>query len=159
MNIKIIDNFLDEEYFNFLNNEFLSNKFPWYFQKEKVFKNDGNFQYTHIFFNDNKINSNYFNLIEPFIPLLNVKSLVKAKLNLTTKDNKIEQFQFHTDVDFHCNTAVFYLNTNNGETIFDNGKKIESVANRIVIFPSNLKHTGTTHTNTLYRMVLNLNYF
>ena len=159
MNIKIIDNFLDEEYFNFLNNEFLNNKFPWYFQKEKVFKNDGNFQYTHLFFNDNKVNSNHFNLIEPFIPLLNVKSLVKAKLNLTTKDNEIEQFQFHTDVDFDCNTAVFYLNTNNGETIFDNGKKIESVANRIVIFPSNLKHTGTTHTNTPYRMVLNLNYF
>ncbi len=159
MNIKIIDNFLDKEYFNFLNNQFLNNEFPWYFQSHKVSKNDADFQHTHVFFKNNKINSDYFNLIEPFLPLLDIKSLVKVKLNLTTKENAIRKFDLHTDVDFNCNTAVFYLNTNNGKTIFKIGKEIESVENRIIIFPSNLEHTGTTHTDTNYRMVLNLNYF
>ena len=159
MNINVIENFLKKDDLNNLKNQFLSNTFPWYFQDFKVEKNDGDFQYTHLFFNDNKVNSNHFNLIEPFIPLLNVKSLVRIKLNLTTRENKIKKFKFHTDFDFNCKTAIFYLNTNNGKTIFKNKKEIESVENRIVMFPSNLEHTGTTHTDTQYRMVLNLNYF
>ena len=159
MNIKIIDNFLDKEYFNLLNNQFLNNEFPWYFQKGKVFDFDGNFQCTHLFFENNKINSNYFELLEPLLLKLNIKSLVRLKLNSTFKENTIKNFDLHTDVPFICNTAIFYLNTNNGKTIFKNQKEIESVENRIIIFPSNLEHTGTTHTDTTYRMVLNLNYF
>jgi len=159
MNIKIIDNFLNKDDLNNLKNQFLSNNFPWYFQKGIAFENDEDFQYTHIFFNHNKINSDYFNLLEPFLSLLNIKSIVRIKLNLTTKENKIKKFKFHTDFDFNCKTAIFYLNTNNGKTVFKNKKEIESVENRIVIFPSNFEHTGTTHTDTQYRVVLNLNYF
>jgi hypothetical protein len=158
-NIKIIDNFLDKENFNFLNNQFLNNEFPWYFQNGIVSKNDGSFQYTHLFFDNNKINSNFFNLIEPFLSLLKVKSLVKAKLNLTTREKVFKKFNLHTDVPFDCNTAVFYLNTNNGKTIFENAEEVKSVENRIIVFSSQLKHTGTTHTDTPYRIVLNLNYF
>ena len=159
MNIKIINNFLDNEYFNSLNNNFLNNKFPWYFQKGKVFENDGNYQHTHVFFDNNKINSEHFVLIEPFLLMLNIKSLVKVKLNLTLKDHVFKKFNYHTDVSFDCNTAVFYLNTNNGKTIFENKEEVESIENRLIVFSSNLKHTGTTHTDTPFRMVLNLNYF
>ena len=52
MNVKIIDNFLNKDDLNNLKNQFLSNNFPWYFQKGIVFQNDGDFQYTHIFFNN-----------------------------------------------------------------------------------------------------------
>jgi len=159
MSIKIIDNFLDIEYFIKLKNTFLDINFPWYFQKGKVFDFDGNFQCTHIFFQNNKINSNHFDLIEPILLKLNVKSLVKAKLNSTFKENIIKSFHLHTDVTFDCITAILYLNSNNGKTVFKNGEEIESIENRIVVFPSNLEHTGTTHTDTHYRMVLNLNYF
>ena len=159
MNINVIENFLKKDDLNNLKNQFLSNTFPWYFQDFKVIKNDGDFQYTHIFFDYNRINSNYFDLLEPFLSLLNIKSLVRIKLNLTTRENQIKKFKFHTDINFDCKTAIFYLNTNNGKTVFKNKKEIESVENRMVIFPSNLEHTGTTHTDTKYRLVLNLNYF
>ena len=159
MNIKIIDNFLNEDDLNNLKNQFLNYNFPWYFQEGVVFEKDGDFQYTHTFFNNNKINSDYFDLLKPFLSLLNIKSIVRIKLNLTTKENTIRKFDLHTDVPFICNTAIFYLNNNNGKTVFNNKKEIESVENRIVIFPSNLEHMGTTHTDTNYRMVLNLNYF
>ena len=159
MNIKVIENFLKKDDLNNLKNQFFSNTFPWYFQDFKVEKNDGDFQYTHLFFDNNRINSEYFDLIKSFLSLLNIKSIVRIKLNLTTRENKIKKFKFHTDFDFNCKTAIFYFNTNNGKTIFKNKKEIESVENRIIIFPSNLEHTGTTHTDTNYRMVLNLNYF
>ena len=58
MNIKILDNFLDEEYFNSLKNTFTGQNFPWYFQKGMVTEIDGNFQCTHGFFKNNIVNSN-----------------------------------------------------------------------------------------------------
>jgi hypothetical protein len=158
MNVKIIDDFLNKNDFNNLKNKFLSNDFPWYYQNFKVIKNDGDFQFTHVFFENFKINSDYFSLLNTFSTLLNIKILIRAKMNLTIKTNKIKIFKFHTDVNGDCNTAIFYLNSNNGKTVFKNGKEVESFENRIVIFPSNLEHTGTTHTNTPFRMVLNLNY-
>jgi hypothetical protein len=50
------------------------------------------------------------------------------------------------------------MNTCNGYTLFEDGTKVESVANRIVTFPNSMKHTGTTTTDSEYRMVINFNY-
>ena len=38
-------------------------------------------------------------------------------------------------------------------------KKELSTENKMIIFPSNLKHAGTTHTDSLQRIVLNFNYY
>jgi len=157
--MKITDNFLDDDYFNKINNHILSNNFPWYFLNFKVFENDGNFQYIHLLYEDNKINSNDFYIFEPFLKMLNINSLVKMKLNMTPRDNILKSYDFHNDVNFDCNTSIFYFNTNNGKTIFDNGKEIKSIENRLVNFSSKIKHTGTTTTDKPYRLVLNINYF
>jgi len=37
--------------------------------------------------------------------------------------------------------------------------KLDSLKNRIVIFDSNLEHTGTSCTNQFGRLVINFNYF
>ena len=55
-------------------------------------------------------------------------------------------------------TAIFYVNTNNGWTEFKKGGKVKSVANRIVIFDSNLEHQGVTCTDKKRRVVINFNY-
>jgi hypothetical protein len=162
MNIKIINNFLENEDFLNLKNKFLSNTFPYFYNDFKVNENDGSFQFTHLFYTNGKINSPYFNLIEPILIKLKVKSIVRVKLNMTFKEKKIKKNQFHTDVkdpQLDCKTAILYFNTNNGKTVFKNKKEIKSVANKLVLFPTKLEHTGTTHTNTKYRLVLNLNYF
>ena len=56
-------------------------------------------------------------------------------------------------------TSIFYMNTNNGYTKFEDGTKIESVANRLVSFPSNMKHKGTSCTDEKTRVVINFNHF
>ena len=56
-------------------------------------------------------------------------------------------------------TSIFYINTNNGYTIFEDGTKVESVANRLLTFPTNMKHTGTSCTDEKTRIVINFNYF
>ena len=55
-------------------------------------------------------------------------------------------------------TAIFYLNTNNGYTLFEDSKKVDCVENRIAIFDSNKRHTGVTTTDTQSKVVLNINW-
>ena len=62
----------------------------------------------------------------------------------------------------NINTSIFYLNTNNGITIFEDTKEeVESVSNRMITFPGYLKHTGTTPTDkdVPHRILINFNYF
>ena len=57
-------------------------------------------------------------------------------------------------------TAILYLNTNNGYTKFQqNGlQDVHSVANRLVTFYGGLKHAGASCTDENTRIVLNINY-
>ena len=55
-------------------------------------------------------------------------------------------------------TAIFYLNTCNGKTVV-NGTEVESIANRVVIFPANTPHYVISQTDTDRRIVLNINYY
>ena len=161
MNYEIIDNFLNENYFNLLNKKFLSNEFSWYYQKDKVTIKDNQFQFTHVFYKNNGENSPHLNILNELFKKIKLKILIRAKLNFTTKKKKIKRFDFHVDTNVKCNTAILYLNTNNGKTVFENKKllPVNSIRNRIVIFPSYIKHAGTTHTDSDFRIVLNINYF
>ena len=55
-------------------------------------------------------------------------------------------------------TSILYLNTNNGWTAIKGYGKVERVANRMVIFDSNLQHSGVTCTDKNRRVVINFNY-
>jgi|TARA_R100000479_G_C6269318_1_gene158906 hypothetical protein len=158
--VKIYKNFLKKEVFCFLKEQMISYNFPWYFNKKN--KEDlsiYNRQFCHIFFNNYKVNSDYFHLLQPILDILNPKSLIriKANMNLPT-ENMYENLPPHVDFDFSCKTAIFYLNSNNGYTCIE-GTKINSEENKMVIFNSQTKHYGTNCTDKPYRVVINLNYF
>ena len=55
-------------------------------------------------------------------------------------------------------SAIFYINTNNGYTKYEDGNKVASVENRLVIAPNNLMHTNVSQTDIKNRVVINLNY-
>ena len=156
--MKIIDNFLNNLEFQKIKQSILNPYFDWYYQSSKVSDNDGGQQFTHVFLNEDGKISKYFNVLKPIFTKLKAKDIIRAKINLTHKKETIKQFEYHIDTPKKCKTAIFYLNTNNGKTLFKNNKQIDSIQNRMVIFPSNLDHTGTTHTDKDFRIVLNINY-
>jgi hypothetical protein len=96
--------------------------------------------------------------LKPIINLLNPLALIRVKANLLTKTNEIIKHGFHVDQDFKCTTAIFYVNTNNGYTEFESGEKVYSEENKLVIFDTFLKHSGTTCTDTNERIVINFNF-
>jgi hypothetical protein len=159
--MKEINNFLNKEKFKILTNQIFNIYFPWYLQKGVNYKNDGYFQFTHIFVDNEKINSDFISILNPVIEKINPKKLTWVKLNLINKTEKIIEHGFHTDVDknINCTTAILYINNNDGYTKFKDGNIIKSEENKFVSFDSNKEHTGSSCTNTEYRVVLNLNYF
>jgi hypothetical protein len=157
--MKVIKNFLEKEEFKNIYNLLTDLNFPWYFQDGVNRKNDGHKQMCHIFVRESEINSHFIEVLNPLIKKLNIKNLIRLKSNLLFKTNKIIEHGFHVDLkDKICKTAVYYINTNNGYTKFENKKIIKSEENKIVIFKSDLKHTGSTCTDNDIRLVININY-
>ena len=168
--VKVIDNFLAKEDFIKLQYNLISNAgFPYYFQNAKDYplgdkRNDkmlDQFQFTHLFYDDSKENSDWFWVLKNILKKLKVSSLTKAKANCNPYNVKLIQGGFHLDNNFKNNkTAVFYLNTCDGYTIFKKDKKIiYSIENRVILFNSNEFHAGTNTTNQKARWVLNINYY
>ena len=67
--IKIIDNFLNPIEFNNLKTLLLSYNFPWYLNKIDTGVKEH--QLTHLFFIENKINSDFYKDIENIINKIN----------------------------------------------------------------------------------------
>jgi hypothetical protein len=158
---KIIDNFLSNEDFIYIKNYLTSADMAWYYN-EKINSHhqekDLTCYFTHSFFNNS--NQSYcFKYLIPILNKLNIKALIRVKGNLYPKTNKLEIHKPHIDYPFIHNACIFYINTNDGKTILENGAEIESIENRMLFFDAHKEHKSTNTTNQKARININFNYF
>lgn len=165
----IIDNLLPEEESDRIKKTYFGEHMPWYFKNyvvdETMVKEDSKdyqYQFTHhLLREDGNIVTEQYNwqLLFPVFNAIQPITFVRVKANLVPKADKIVTHGFHQDcmVPFSI-TGIYYVNTNNGFTEFADGDKIESVHNRIVLFPSYLSHSGTTCTDANSRVAININF-
>lgn len=163
-NIIINDNFLSLEDHSNIVKLFSRPNFPWYYNSYVVNSGEDNFHFCHMIFQSQDMTvSNIFDYecIRSLMRKINAKALIKMKANLTTRTENIIETPFHIDFpeDYGSTTGIYYLNSNNGYTFFEDGTKVNSVANRFVYFPVKLKHAGTNCTDEKTRCVININYF
>jgi hypothetical protein len=156
--VKIIENCLPKEDFLNIKNTICSDYFSWFLNNGVVSPNDNKIQFTHVFYNNYNQNSNLLDSLKPIINILNPLALIRIKANLQIKTNEIIKHTMHTDQDFKSTTAIFYVNTNNGYTEFEDGQKINSEENKLIIFDTFFKHCGTTCTDKNERIVINFNF-
>jgi len=161
MNYQIIENFLPQEEFLNIQQQFNLeiNEFPWYFRKNMVEKD--NFYFRHVIYNEYVPLSPAFQTIaKPILKKLNCISPITIRANLMIKQEKPFQSEFHVDNELECKTAIFYINTNNGYTLIDKKKriKIPCEENKILIFNSNIEHAAVSQTDEIRRIVININY-
>ena len=157
--IEIIDNFLPEEEFKSIQSFMMGGEFRWFYCEGRTYSDDDEFHMVHMFFQPEVGgNSEHLPIWNTFMNKVGAKKCERIKANLTFKTPTIETSPFHTDF-ADMKTSVFYINTNNGYTEFENGVRVNSVANRVCIFNSNLNHRGVTHTEgDQQRIVVNFNY-
>ena len=161
----VIDNFLEIKSFQNLQNIMFGGNFCWSYNEGIDYSDEegDKFQFTHIFYNpSNGVNSQYYGILSDILNKIKPKEIFRIKANLLTKTSEIEVNSFHNDIDdlgiLPWTTSIFYMNTNNGYTEFQNGTIVESKENRMVVFPVEMKHRGTSCTDKKIRVVINFNY-
>ena len=174
--IQVIDNFLSPNSHKKISDFLLIGGLcEWKYNDRKVSDVQNNtlndYQFTHNFFTFHSLTgarhvvSKQIDVLIPLVNKIKFISLHRIKANLEPIKPSRFVSKFHYDVqkdgkpcDF-MTTGIYYINTNDGYTEFETGEKVESVANRYVKFPSNIKHRGVSQLDTKVRCVLNLNYF
>ena len=186
--INLHDDFLTNIEFGQLREQFFFGGIPWFYNENKVSgkesENINNYQFTHVFYEMNSehrvwTRSDKFVILAPFLSRMEIVGIFRIKANLeplkvgldtwhgedgTVNEvvNGVDRYysQFHNDYDCdNMTTGIFYMNTCDGYTEFEDGSKVECRANRFITFPSSLKHRGVSQLDSRFKCVINFNYF
>jgi hypothetical protein len=172
--IVVEDNYLEEMYFHGLRAALLdSSRNAWALNEYTVDPLYGDEpsdipMMGQLIYVDHMIYSNLWESFGPLFAKLNSVAVIRCKANLTFPSKKIEDLGWHIDnhnikAESEMMTAILYLNdvpeaVTKLET--DQGIiEVETVANRLVKFPANTRHSGTSFTEGKYRALININYF
>jgi|TARA_B100000214_G_scaffold14684_1_gene10178 hypothetical protein len=169
--IDIIDDYLPEhehrqiyDYFTgSMDDGTLNNSCAWVyipFTSTDWTANGERFHFAQLIYAQHQIISPAFNLMTPIIKRENMTAIARIKANCVMKTSELDVYddEFHTDFTGTLTTGIYYINSNDGYTLFEDGTKCESVANRFCRFPCETKHTATTCTSTNRRLLINFNY-
>jgi hypothetical protein len=167
MKHKVIDNFLDEKYFDslvtlFTDKEKIGNRgMPWYFSSsitDLAGAEDNFFYMYHVFYGHHRPMSALYENLIPLLEKLRAEVLVRIKANLYPNTERLHEHPMHRDFEFSHSGAILSLNTCDGYTKLADGTKIDSVANRVLLFDASEKHCSTTTTTVPARINININY-
>ena len=168
--MEIIDDFLGYKEFQRLQSEIMNPVFDWNFvpMTDSIGEHPDKFsgQFVHLAYSNCVPRTTFFNSLMPVLNRLDATTLNRIKVNLQPRTKKPAEGLFHTDLSGDMNmdtmktwtTSVYYINTNNGYTEFNDGTKIESVENRMIKFSSDTFHRGVTCTDEQTRVLINFNY-
>ena len=164
--MKVIDNFLPDDEHKLIHDVVIGNSqdFPIHIitgvSQDPDIKDQGLDWYgIHMVYNQGRV-SGFYNIVDQFFrKRLSVESWVRIKVNFYGNTPQIHEHGVHTDYPFDNTAAVYSINTCDGFTRFADGTRVDSVANRIVIFDGKeVEHNSTTCTNTVGRWNLNFNF-
>lgn len=183
---KVIDDFLPEDKFNYLQSYLISNNFPWFFQSNITDPTEYNinldeYGFSHVFYDNMQINSYLFYLCEDLLYEMSKHVgnivLLKARADLTLYNPANKIHKPHTDLYEDHFVGIYYITrssaptliyneTINFESISENKKKknltiykkIYPEQNKMVIFNGNHLHTGYSPSNEQFRTLLNINF-
>ena len=169
MKIEIVDNFLSDYYadsyvkiFNGIRGGKTS--FPWFFNNDlNGVERMGNFYFNYQVILNYKVQSDqWLPIFEPLISTIGISfdNVWRLKVNLYPKTQR--RVHHSTHIDYQPNsglrTCLYYVNTNNGFTVFDGKRKIRSKKNRAIMFDGSTKHHSTTPTDSNWRCSINMDY-
>ena len=170
--IEIIDNFLDKDDYDDLKKFLMSSRSQWRFvdfiahKDERNQGRDGYFVHSftdrdpNTFLERFQISPDYqkvSKLLDCIKNKLNFREILRVRSSLYPRREKQNPDPYHVDYDFNHKVCIFYVNTNNGFTMFESGEKVDSIANRLLIFDGLEKHCSVVQTDTTARYIININ--
>jgi len=166
--VQIFNNFLDQEVFLEIKKFIMSPRCQWRYVNYIAHKdgrdNDNDGYFVHSFkdchpqtFEDRYPESPHFPLIAKILDKIKYQNILRIRSSLYPRRDVQKPDPFHIDYDFPHKVCIFYVNTNNGYTMFENGEKIPSVENQLATFDGNEKHCSVVQTDTSARYIVNIN--
>ena len=166
--VQIFNNFLDKEVFLEIKKFIMSPRCQWRYVNYIAHKdgrdNDNDGYFVHSFkdchpqtFEDRYPESPHFPLIAKILDKIKYQNILRIRSSLYPRRDVQKPDPFHIDYDFPHKVCIFYVNTNNGYTMFENGEKIPSVENQLATFDGNEKHCSVVQTDTSARYIVNIN--
>ena len=166
---KVIDNYLEEDYFQHLKDIMVWGDMPYQLCKKVSGQERLNGDHQHWYWYGTYL---LYNRNEPAAPAFeHIRGLmnkivcddygygfIRAKVNFYPWTKNVYEHGSHVDYDFPTYGAVLSLNTCDGFTRLHDGTKINSVENRIVFFDSSKPHNSSTTSNEPGRFNINLNF-
>lgn len=176
--IEVYDNFLGLREFADLQEYYTGDNCNWRLNPRIVFPwdEDGldNYQFTHTVYRNGALedyaDDGWKYVGSVFSKLTDstkhpVKVILRVKANLRPRTSEVQVSSYHQDfADVFGDTkipyysAIYYVNTCDGYTEFESGEKVESVANRLLLFNGDQNHRGSSCTDAKQRIVINFNY-
>jgi len=163
MDYELIDDFLPESEFKELENFVYNPNLNLYYQ-DNISVRTGEDVWTpffghKIYDRDAPLSEIYYPVKDFFISKLDIKSLIRSKLNCYFKTDVLVEHSLHTDFDYQHKGAILSLNTCDGFTILDNKIKVKSIRNRVLLFDPSIPHKSTSCTDKRSRWNIIVNYF
>jgi len=154
--ISVKHDVLDEESLYRLQQTLYSDRFMWI--EAQINKESTNSYYVHEFRDVNGIVSPYDFLIHPLLNILQPKAIIRVKANKYLQTTTLEEHEYHQDYPYKHKAAIFYINTNNGQTQFTTAR-VASIENSMLYLDASTQHRSTSTTDAPYRININFNYF
>ena len=166
----VIDDFLSESDMDNFYENFTYGGFPWtLITKVNENAEENDFQFAHKYIdNGEEVYATAIEALRPiFRELYHAKYMSKdtevyrAKTNLFIKTDTGRGLGFHHDITNlgdNYKTIIYYVNSNNGGTRFEDNTFIGSVRNRALLFTGKIAHETVTQTDTNFRFNININY-
>lgn len=156
---KIIDNFLSESAFTHIQQTIFGDTFPWYTTQGVGYEGDlSDKHFAHSLYVQAAPNSEFYPLVMAITDKLDMKALLRARVNMYLKGANLISHAKHLDFEFDHKGCILYLNTNNGYTELEDGTQVQSVANRALFFNPGAFHNSTNCTDELFRANIVINY-
>lgn len=160
----IIDNFFEESFFEQLQNDLVGGKdsnMPMYYSSGVAHKGvDDDYYFTHDFYdNAQPLSPFYGTIITPISEVFRLKTILGGKINWYPRTPEVFEHEPHVDYYYPIDNILIFVNTCDGFTRMVDGTKVDSVANRIVLFRGDQLHNSSTASNVNLRCTININCF
>ena len=173
--MKVIDNKVSKTLQNKIEEYFLHDNFPWYYnnnslgkhvpKKYKTITKDSfnEFQLTHKFVDEGRVNSPHTNIIMNLLSELDMEGtpILRSKANLKFKTNtRKKHYIFHMDHKDPHKVMIYYVNDSDGDTFLKIGKSIKRVSpkkGRVLCFDGKTMHAANHPRKTNKRLIINFN--
>ena len=173
--MKVIDNRVSKALQNKIEEYFLHDNFPWYYNNNSLGKHVpkkcknitkdsfNEFQLTHKFVDEGRVNSPHTNIIMNLLSELDMEGtpILRCKANLKFKTNTRKKHNiFHMDHKDPHKVMIYYVNDSDGDTFLKIGKSIKRVSpkkGRVLCFDGKTMHAANHPRKTNKRLIINFN--